>query len=177
MSIVFSPICISHMYCVYVFRDIDIFSAFCREKIFWSLFAPPFCWCSGPSMTFQRKEDTEPADVQQLEDQMRMLNSNAGLNQALWLAKRLSSKAKFVLIPQKARAPHPKIRSCHKNNQPACQWVEISLFRGNLPPNGVRWWHPFKILFVSTIKKQWEPLTNSFILTTTKLGFLKKCVV
>lgn len=29
------------------------------------------------------KEDTEPADVQQLEDQMRMLNSNAGLNQDL----------------------------------------------------------------------------------------------
>ena len=26
-----------------------------------------------------------------------------------------------------------------KSNQPACQWVEISLFSGNLPPNGVRW--------------------------------------
>lgn len=37
-------------------------------------------------MTFQRQEDTEPADVQQLEDQMRMLNSNAGLNQALQTA-------------------------------------------------------------------------------------------
>ncbi|CAL1173419.1 unnamed protein product [Cladocopium goreaui] len=34
-------------------------------------------------MTFQHQEDTEPADVQQLEDQMRMLNSNAGLNQDL----------------------------------------------------------------------------------------------
>ena len=25
-----------------------------------------------------------------------------------------------------------------KNNQPACQWVEISLFSGNLRPNGAR---------------------------------------
>ena len=24
-----------------------------------------------------------------------------------------------------------------KNHQPACQWVEIALFSGNLPPNGV----------------------------------------